>query len=204
MSSPSLYAKAVPFDHRLPGAVRIFIDRVRHDLPPEDENRYEALSQSDGGGFAWRKAALFEYDNPNDGIPLDADQAQRLMDSLWDCGLRPAAGSGSAGSLAATQDHLATAKKLLDHFMAAQNPLAIPLANSQTLAANLAHSAAVASERTIADISGEVVRRTLEIERRGGKTISKSSGRLQDLIDRIEDAILSKEKEAMQRDIATP
>lgn len=33
-------------------------------------------------------------------------EAQRLMDELWDCGLRPSEGTGSAGSLAATERHL--------------------------------------------------------------------------------------------------
>lgn len=33
-------------------------------------------------------------------------EAQELMDSLWQCGLRPSEGSGSAGALAATQRHL--------------------------------------------------------------------------------------------------
>ncbi len=32
--------------------------------------------------------------------------AQELMDQLWDCGVRPSEGSGSAGALAATQAHL--------------------------------------------------------------------------------------------------
>ena len=32
--------------------------------------------------------------------------AQELIDSLWDCGLRPSEGSGSAGSLKATENHL--------------------------------------------------------------------------------------------------
>lgn len=47
-----------------------------------------------------------------DGLPADPavrlsrEQAQQLMDGLWDCGIRPTQGSGSAGSLAATQKHL--------------------------------------------------------------------------------------------------
>ncbi len=39
-------------------------------------------------------------------IRITTDEAQQMMDSLWDCGLRPSEGSGSAGSLAATQRHL--------------------------------------------------------------------------------------------------
>ena len=33
-------------------------------------------------------------------------EAQELMDSLWNCGLRPTEGTGSAGSLKATENHL--------------------------------------------------------------------------------------------------
>lgn len=39
-------------------------------------------------------------------IKLRTDEAQLLMDELWRCGLRPTEGSGSAGSLAATERHL--------------------------------------------------------------------------------------------------
>ena len=39
--------------------------------------------------------------------------AQKLMDDLWDCGLRPSEGSGSAGQLAAVQNHLEDMRKLL-------------------------------------------------------------------------------------------
>lgn len=34
------------------------------------------------------------------------------MDQLWNCGLRPTEGSGSAGSLAATQRHLEDMRKI--------------------------------------------------------------------------------------------
>jgi hypothetical protein len=48
---------------------------------------------------------------------MDYTAAQDLMDELWLCGFRPSEGTGSAGSLAATQNHLkdmrAIAGKLL-------------------------------------------------------------------------------------------
>jgi hypothetical protein len=44
---------------------------------------------------------------------LDQTQAQRLMDELWQCGLRPSEGSGSAGSLAATERHLEDMRRLV-------------------------------------------------------------------------------------------
>lgn len=43
---------------------------------------------------------------PDPTVSLRREAAQRLMDELWRCGLRPTEGSGSAGSLAATERHL--------------------------------------------------------------------------------------------------
>lgn len=37
---------------------------------------------------------------------ISQQRAQDLMDQLWRCGLRPTEGTGSAGSLAATERHL--------------------------------------------------------------------------------------------------
>jgi len=45
-------------------------------------------------------------------ITLEYEQAQQLMDELWRCGLRPAEGTGSAGSLAATEKHLQDMRKI--------------------------------------------------------------------------------------------
>lgn len=43
---------------------------------------------------------------------LGAAAAQHLMDALWDCGLRPSEGSGSAGSLRKTEEHLADMRRI--------------------------------------------------------------------------------------------
>jgi len=40
-------------------------------------------------------------------VTITESAAQQLMDGLWRCGLRPSEGAGSAGSLAATERHLA-------------------------------------------------------------------------------------------------
>ena len=45
-----------------------------------------------------------EYVQPS--LSVDNKTAQMLMDELWKCGIRPTEGSGSAGSLAATEKHL--------------------------------------------------------------------------------------------------
>ena len=50
-------------------------------------------------------------------MSLTVQRAQVLMDDLWECGIRPSEGSGSAGSLFATQNHLADMKTLLFHKM---------------------------------------------------------------------------------------
>lgn len=46
-----------------------------------------------------------DYQGPT--VRLSNDAAQSLMDQLWQCGIRPTEGTGSAGSLAATEKHLA-------------------------------------------------------------------------------------------------
>ena len=46
-------------------------------------------------------------------LRLTRDSAQELMDALWSAGLRPTEGSGSAGSLAATERHLADMRGIL-------------------------------------------------------------------------------------------
>ena len=43
---------------------------------------------------------------------LTSDEAQGLMDRLWTLGLRPTEGAGSAGSLAATERHLADMREI--------------------------------------------------------------------------------------------
>jgi len=66
---------------------------------------------------AW--ARRFEYIQVDEGteppiaLQLHYDQAQDLMDKLWDVGLRPTEGSGRTGALAATERHLADMQRLV-------------------------------------------------------------------------------------------
>lgn len=48
---------------------------------------------------------------------LELAAAQELMDSLWQCGLRPTEGAGSAGALAATERHLADLRQICFSFI---------------------------------------------------------------------------------------
>ena len=45
-------------------------------------------------------------------VTLNEDQSQHLIDALWDCGLRPSEGSGTAGALAATERNLNDMRKV--------------------------------------------------------------------------------------------
>lgn len=45
-------------------------------------------------------------------VILTIQEAQRLMDELWQCELRPTEGTGSAGSLKATENHLSDMRKI--------------------------------------------------------------------------------------------
>jgi len=44
---------------------------------------------------------------------MSRDDCQELMDELWRVGIRPSEGTGSAGSLAATERHLADLRALV-------------------------------------------------------------------------------------------
>jgi len=45
-------------------------------------------------------------------LRIDMDAGQTLMDDLWNAGLRPTEGAGSAGSLLATEKHLSDMRKI--------------------------------------------------------------------------------------------
>ena len=53
-------------------------------------------------------------------LEIEAQEAQQLMDDLWDCGLRPSEGTGSAGAMAATQKHLEDMKTITFHALKIQ------------------------------------------------------------------------------------
>lgn len=46
-------------------------------------------------------------------LRLTMETSQILMDDLWKCGLRPSEGTGSAGSLKATENHLKDMQQLV-------------------------------------------------------------------------------------------
>ena len=76
--------------------------------------RYDlhALQIMQNGDRSIARPALFEAEDDagektlEPVLSMNEKAAQELMDALWDVGLRPTEGSGSAGSLAATERHL--------------------------------------------------------------------------------------------------
>lgn len=50
-------------------------------------------------------------------LSLEESSAQKLMDSLWSCGLRPSEGTGSAGAMAAVEKHLLDMQKIAFHIL---------------------------------------------------------------------------------------
>lgn len=53
-----------------------------------------------------------DYERTSHFCAIEMGAAQRLMDDLWNCGLRPTEGRGSAGQLEAVQRHLDDMKKI--------------------------------------------------------------------------------------------
>lgn len=67
-------------------------------------------------GEAFGVSVVLEVKEP--GVVIDPtlrigrNEAQLLMDDLWNAGLRPTEGTGSAGSLRATEKHLDDMRKI--------------------------------------------------------------------------------------------
>lgn len=57
-----------------------------------------------GKPLEYHEATSGEYNQPS--VRLKPDEAQELMDSLWDAGVRPMQGAGSTGQLQAVEKHL--------------------------------------------------------------------------------------------------
>ena len=76
---------------------------------------YSIRKRANGALFA---ASEFRWEVVEEGAEcprtfgLNMVGSQILMDDLWNAGLRPTEGSGSAGSLSATQGHLEDMRKI--------------------------------------------------------------------------------------------
>ena len=94
-------------------------DRVKFYLEKtqwRDEINIHIITTSEQGRAIAQPIMFMHRESGESSLPalsIDYTEAQQLMDSLCDCGLRPLEGSGSAGSLAATQRHLEDMRKLV-------------------------------------------------------------------------------------------
>lgn len=91
---------------------------IRAEMPVWDDrvNLFVRVTGGDGKRSIGRPLTLEAI--PEGGavweptMRIDKTDAQQFMDELWRIGLRPSEGSGSAGSLAATERHLADMKAI--------------------------------------------------------------------------------------------
>ena len=77
-----------------------------------------AESFRDGSWLVAQPVAMGAHnmsEEPPDMLNLQTEQAQQLMDELWNCGIRPTEGAGSAGAMAAVQAHLKDLQTLVFH-----------------------------------------------------------------------------------------
>ena len=63
--------------------------------------------------LSWDTFDMQAAQEPAESLSMNAQNAQILMDSLWDAGIRPTEGAGSAGAMAAAQEHLKDMRKLV-------------------------------------------------------------------------------------------
>lgn len=66
------------------------------------------------------REAQLETERTEPCLRLKYGEAQMLMDELWNCGIRPSEGTGSAGSLRATEKHLGDMQRIA--FMLLERP----------------------------------------------------------------------------------
>lgn len=85
----------------------------------EEWNQGISLYARQKTGDSFAIAQPFELREANKNLyaepfaKIEIQEAQQLMDELWQCGLRPTEGAGSAGSLMATEKHLKDMQKIV-------------------------------------------------------------------------------------------
>lgn len=97
--------------------------RARRDVPFSDAVEIHLAERKEFGLYVAQPAIFKEALEGENTVPflrLRMQEAQRLMDELWGCGLRPSEGTGSAGSLRATEKHLSDMQRIA--FMLLERP----------------------------------------------------------------------------------
>ncbi len=88
------------------------------------------FAKATNGDIILPEPIAFKAHKPDEGMAMvgQADMvltpasAQQLMDELWYVGLRPSEGTGSAGSLAATQSHLKDMRAIVSKLVKVELP----------------------------------------------------------------------------------
>lgn len=95
--------------------------RISRDAIFGDELWLRFWGKSDDGDIYVPEPIVFKKHKPDlvmttayqADMAMTPTSAQQLMDELWHVGLRPTEGTGSAGSLAATQRHLSDMRAIV-------------------------------------------------------------------------------------------
>ncbi len=93
--------------------------KVRFDAPYSEDNIHVAvIVQHDDGSRSLAEPLTLKAICEGDYISqptmrLTRDEAQLMMDGLWDVGIRPTEGKGSAGAMAATERHLKDLQRII-------------------------------------------------------------------------------------------
>jgi hypothetical protein len=104
--------------------------RIRRDDIFGQELWLRMFARATNGDIILPEPITFKVHKPDVGMAMatQADviltptSAQQLMDELWHVGLRPSEGTGSAGSLAATQRHLHDMRALVAKALSTELP----------------------------------------------------------------------------------
>jgi len=90
---------------------------LRATLQPWQRNIELRLAVVDGRRVSAATTLIFKTTEECEEIEplmtIRGHMAQELMDQLWQCGLRPTEGAGTAGSMAAVQAHLQDLRQMI-------------------------------------------------------------------------------------------
>lgn len=91
------------------------MNKFRIRVEAQNYGRYFAVLLTNGRRVGktveWVDVPDHAYREPT--IRLEKTAAQELMDDLWQCGIRPSEGTGSAGAMRATEKHLTDMRRLV-------------------------------------------------------------------------------------------
>ncbi len=125
------YARVDQSVYERDGRVRLLVAQRYRDSA-DSESAFRVLRLGSDGNFSWADTSMFAEYAGADGIMINAEDAQRIVDQLWVYGHRPSEAVGSAGALTACNDHLADMRRVVTHFLD-DNPLAKPLAAANAM-----------------------------------------------------------------------